>query len=616
MTSDTPRFLIVTPALNSARYISETILSVATQPGEFDIQYHVQDGGSTDGTVEILHQWARLLAEKNGIIGCRTLAFSFESKPDQGMYEALSRGFQRLQPQDADVMTWINADDRLAPGAFATIASSLRDMPQVSFGGGRSSLIDESGNIMGVNDISGAPTVSLRAGLHDGRAMPFIMQEGAFWRGWCWRKVGGLNTAFKFAGDWDLWRRIAQVADYVALDTLTGFHRRHPGQLTHTMDAYYAELDASLDASEKEEYQRILSNFRRLGTDPETLGRGELGAALAQYDIGGAEWVLGKTFAPVFGWPKLGAGPRAHPPVVISPQGAAYGRRITFGQDVYGLDGSYPDLRLDRGVQWVVGASVTATLETEAAGLYTVYLQLRVCHLRTHLRVSSGENVLLETEIAYLSALQDHIVQFDVACQAGANTLLLTTEIPNQTDVSMRLLVIEAWAMSTFDHSFALKDYIDPAARDCVQPSPELGLAALTDDGQWVAVEGFGPWEGPYLRHGLPERFRWTTGLEARVNILIREAGKRRLFIRVRSSAAGAKFSIWGHGAMLGESGTTRGNMTEEVVEFDIDVVVGVLELVIVSDTWTLREADKTLGFIVHSIELLPPQPYTRCFPS
>src|ERR1700733_14150058 len=107
------RFNIVTPVLNGEEFLNETILSVVSQAGHFSIRYHVQDGGSTDATIKILTTWQNCLA--NGFpISCEGIEFSFASEPDRGLYDAVRRGFAACG--DADVMTWINADDRFEPG--------------------------------------------------------------------------------------------------------------------------------------------------------------------------------------------------------------------------------------------------------------------------------------------------------------------------------------------------------------------------------------------------------------------------------------------------------------------------------------------------------------------
>lgn len=72
------------------------------------------------------------------------------------------------------------------------------------------------------------------------------MQEGTFWRTRLWERAGGVDTSFRLAGDWDLWRRFAAFSEYITLDTLTAFHRRRPGQLSSALNLYHSKVDQRL----------------------------------------------------------------------------------------------------------------------------------------------------------------------------------------------------------------------------------------------------------------------------------------------------------------------------------------------------------------------------------
>ncbi len=183
MTSECPVFLVVTPAFGSAALIDETILSVVSQAGDFRIRYHVQDGGSTDGTLAALERWASTLESGNFPVLCAGVEFTFRSEKDEGMYDAINRGFDHLKPSGAEHMTYINADDRLLPGALQFAANIFHGRPEIAWLSGRPCEMNERGELMRIHDAQVYPTASLRAGLHDGRTMPFVMQEGTFWRG-------------------------------------------------------------------------------------------------------------------------------------------------------------------------------------------------------------------------------------------------------------------------------------------------------------------------------------------------------------------------------------------------------------------------------------------------
>ena len=231
------RFSIVTPVLNGEKFLDQTILSVVGQAGPFSIRYHIQDGGSKDGTLEVLAAWQDLLA--HGFpVGCEGVEFSFECAPDNGLYDAINRGFAACG--DLDAMAWINADDRFEPGAFATVEEIFRNHPDIDWLSGRTTLIDEAGTILGLSPITPFPRKAIEAGIFDGRFSGplFIQQEGMYWRPTLWTKAGGLDANFRLAGDFDLWRRFAKHSDLVVADTILGCFRVREGQLTTNLAPY------------------------------------------------------------------------------------------------------------------------------------------------------------------------------------------------------------------------------------------------------------------------------------------------------------------------------------------------------------------------------------------
>lgn len=234
---------VVTPTFNSEAFLDSTIASVVTQPGDFRIHYHIQDGGSTDGTLEIIRRWQRLLNQYP--ISCGGIEFTMESLPDRGMYDAINKGFAHIDLSKCPYMTWINSDDLLAPGALATVMAIKQDA-SVSWMTGRSALINAQGSIIDVFADHTFSRADLEAGLYDGRGREdgrYVMQEGTFWMPWLWESVGGVESGFKLAADWHLWRGFAAHAPLTSVRTVLGFHRKRPGQLSGDIAAYHAEVD-------------------------------------------------------------------------------------------------------------------------------------------------------------------------------------------------------------------------------------------------------------------------------------------------------------------------------------------------------------------------------------
>src|SRR4051812_12030764 len=95
MGSDAPKFTIVTPSLNQAPYIAETIESVISQEGDFEIEYFVMDGGSNDGSVAIIEDYAGRLQRGEWPVRCRNIQMHVRSEADRGQSDAINKGLRR-----------------------------------------------------------------------------------------------------------------------------------------------------------------------------------------------------------------------------------------------------------------------------------------------------------------------------------------------------------------------------------------------------------------------------------------------------------------------------------------------------------------------------------------
>ena len=226
-------FHIVTPSYNGAAFINSTIHSVVSQAGDFSINYHVQDGGSTDGTVELLRAWELLLAQPSPLVACRAVRFSWSSEPDAGMYEAINKGFARFFLAPQDLMAWVNTDDIYLPQAFASAAHIAADLPGLLwFGGGILHVQDE---VLRRSDMSlqGFPPEMVQKGCCAFQGgWRYLEQAAMFWRGSLWHKAGPLNAALRYAGDFELWPRFAAHTDFVHLPVPLACYRIRKEQLS------------------------------------------------------------------------------------------------------------------------------------------------------------------------------------------------------------------------------------------------------------------------------------------------------------------------------------------------------------------------------------------------
>lgn len=230
---------VVTPCRNAERYLEETALSVLSQRGEFEIDYVIVDGDSTDGTRDAI---GRLAADvRSGRIGmfCRNVAVRHLSEPDAGMYDALAKGFGLA---GGEVVAYINADDFYLPNAFSTVAEVFERYPEVAWLTGMPVSYNEKGQITDTFLPAGYDGRLIRAGIFGG-VLPHIQQESTFFRSGLLRHVDfDVLKRHRYAGDYYLWHSFSRHADlYVVQSCLAGYRTR-PGQLTGRMDLYEGEF--------------------------------------------------------------------------------------------------------------------------------------------------------------------------------------------------------------------------------------------------------------------------------------------------------------------------------------------------------------------------------------
>lgn len=186
---DLPLVSIVTPSFNQAAFLEETIRSVLGQTYP-NLEYLIVDGGSTDGSLEIIQKYANRLAW-------------WASEKDRGQTDAINKGFARAR---GEILAWINSDDTYLPHAIAEAVEYLRAHPEAGMVYGDANLMDEAGQVIGRFPARQTDYARLR------RGYVHIPQQAAFFRAALWRRVGPLDPTFYFAMDYDLWVRLAREA--------------------------------------------------------------------------------------------------------------------------------------------------------------------------------------------------------------------------------------------------------------------------------------------------------------------------------------------------------------------------------------------------------------------
>jgi glycosyltransferase involved in cell wall biosynthesis len=205
-----PRIALVTPVYNSRKYIEATIRSVLAQDYP-NLDYFIVDGGSTDGTLETIRKYEQLIS-------------GWISEPDNGMYDALNKGFARTT---GEIMGWISATDLLHLGGLKLVASVFRDLPEVDWINGRPTAFTENGMTVKVCRIPRWSRYRFLAG-----ANRYIQQESVFWRRSLWNKAGGyVDASRRFVSDFELWVRFFRHAQLYSVDGLIGGYRDHADAL-------------------------------------------------------------------------------------------------------------------------------------------------------------------------------------------------------------------------------------------------------------------------------------------------------------------------------------------------------------------------------------------------
>lgn len=237
------KFFIVTPTLNSLATLDETILSVISQEGNFYINYHIQDGGSTDLTIERLQYWEYVLSKPNPYVKCLGVKFTWASESDQGMYDALIKGFNQFIISSDDFITWINSDDILMPKALMTVCEIIKRNPDVNWIGTPQYVFETDPQKPVLFRKTTTSTEVIKKGLCDGENYPMLQQEGTFFRYWLWFKCKHVLKDFKYAGDYALWTEMAKYAEYYQSEKPLGAFRKRKGQKsTLYHDLYLKEM--------------------------------------------------------------------------------------------------------------------------------------------------------------------------------------------------------------------------------------------------------------------------------------------------------------------------------------------------------------------------------------
>jgi glycosyltransferase involved in cell wall biosynthesis len=200
-----PLVSIVTPSYNQAAFLEETIVSVLEQDYPA-VEYAVVDGGSTDGSVQIIERYADRLAW-------------WRSEPDGGQADALNTAFARA---NGTYLGWINSDDTLLPGAVSRVVEVLEANPRAVLG---------YGGIVHTDDASRQgeyfPPVVLPVAEMLRTWTFMVAQQGSLFRRDAWERVGPLNVERYYTFDSEFFLELALVGELAPVDAPLATYRFH-----------------------------------------------------------------------------------------------------------------------------------------------------------------------------------------------------------------------------------------------------------------------------------------------------------------------------------------------------------------------------------------------------
>ncbi len=211
---------IITPVLNGEPFIRDTVESILSQEGDFELEYIIRDGESTDGTLAAL-------AEYKG--RCTVV-----SQKDGSPQEAINAG---MAMATSEIVAWLNADDVYEPGTLQRVVETFRQAPQRRWCYGYCSIMDENSVEIRKPITWYKSILGYFYSRHLLLCENFVNQPATFWKRDLWEEVGGLDTVHKAAFDYLLWMKMAKASPASAIHRRLARFRRHPGSISENQFA-------------------------------------------------------------------------------------------------------------------------------------------------------------------------------------------------------------------------------------------------------------------------------------------------------------------------------------------------------------------------------------------
>jgi glycosyltransferase involved in cell wall biosynthesis len=203
-----PRVSIITPSFNQEKFIEETIRSILLQDYP-DLEYIIIDGGSKDGTVDVIRKYQSWISY-------------WVSEKDAGQTAAINKGFKI---STGEIIAWQNSDDTYEPGAIMNAVKFMVDHPETGVVYSDCNLVDENSRV-----ISQLP--SKKYTVQNCLLQHIVPNQTAFIRRGVWEAVGGVDNELHFAIEEDFWLKIGLISKLDQLPGIWANHRKYIGTKT------------------------------------------------------------------------------------------------------------------------------------------------------------------------------------------------------------------------------------------------------------------------------------------------------------------------------------------------------------------------------------------------
>lgn len=252
---------IVTPSFNQGTFISNTISSIISQEGDFFLDYIIQDGGSTDNTLDVIneieknilynskeekyfdHEWL-IPNNDSSLIRCRGISFRWQSEKDSGQSEAINKGFNKAW---GTIAGWVNSDDSLFPGTLKKVSQLDEITNTVYFG--KAKAVDQYGKEKWIQDFW-----KKKYTFYDSFYLDYTPpQPSVFFPLSLYQRLGGLNENLHYMLDTDLWQRmLLEIGCFMYVPEIWSIQKYHPAsksmQGDHLFSAFKKEKQIMIKA--------------------------------------------------------------------------------------------------------------------------------------------------------------------------------------------------------------------------------------------------------------------------------------------------------------------------------------------------------------------------------